>query len=139
MSEIKYFLDIPRSISNKKQAWKAVQQQLIFIANTFHYCILDEIVCCDHIEYEIHNNENSQYFTNVRINIITFYMWFIPYVNENMPYFIYLCFKFMFCLILFYSFSFLILKGATITKYININIYSFQTTIQNFPHLFCLR
>ena len=46
--------------SIKKQSWQSVQRTLIFIFDTDHDYILDEILHRDHVKYESQNhNENE--------------------------------------------------------------------------------
>ena len=52
MSVIKYVVDIPAIIFNKKQTLKYLQRQKNCIAGGNRDYILDEIMCRDHIEYE---------------------------------------------------------------------------------------
>ena len=45
--------------------------------------MLDEIMRHDHIGYKrrINNDKNAQYFTNVKINVITVHMCILPYIS----------------------------------------------------------
>ena len=52
MSVINNVEEIPRIIRNKKQALRDMQRQTIFIADSDHDYIQDEIERPDHIEYE---------------------------------------------------------------------------------------
>ena len=49
-----------------KQARQAVKRRIICFSDADHDYILDEIMRCDHIKYEIEiqNADNSQYYNN---------------------------------------------------------------------------
>ena len=49
---VKYIHDIPRSLSNRNQAKQYLQRHHIFLNDSYHNYMLEEIECRDKLDYK---------------------------------------------------------------------------------------